>query len=98
MASRPPGPILPRRRRVVICEAKPSPARKFLMAGKSGLNITKDEDLPTLIDQYDAANWLGPMLQAFGPREVIIFSRALGQEVESWKRFAAALDTVLRTS
>ena len=68
-------------RRVVICEAKPSPARKFLMAGKSGLNITKDEDLPTFIDQYDAANWLGPMLQAFGPREVIIFSRALGQDV-----------------
>jgi DNA-binding PadR family transcriptional regulator len=24
--------------------------------------------------------------------------RALGNEVESWKRFAAALDTVLRTS
>ena len=30
--------------KVVVCEAKPSPARKFLMAGKSGLNITKDED------------------------------------------------------
>ena len=31
-------------RRVVVAEAKPSPARKFLMAGKSGLNLTKDED------------------------------------------------------
>lgn len=68
-------------RRVVICEAKPSPARKFLMAGKSGLNLTKDEELPAFIDQYDAANWLRPMLEAFGPREVIIFARALGQEV-----------------
>lgn len=68
-------------RRVVICEAKPSPARKFLMAGKSGLNITKDEDLSAFVAQYDAADWLRPMLQAFGPREVIIFSRALGQEV-----------------
>lgn len=29
--------------RVVIAEAMPSPARKFLMAGKSGLNLTKDE-------------------------------------------------------
>ena len=68
-------------RRVVICEAKPSPARKFLMAGKSGLNMTKDEDLAGFIDQYDAANWLRPMLEAFGPREVIILASALGQEV-----------------
>ena len=27
---------------VVITEAKPSLGRKFLMAGKSGLNLTKD--------------------------------------------------------
>ena len=29
--------------RVLIAEAKPSPGRKFLMAGKSGLNLTKAE-------------------------------------------------------
>lgn len=29
-------------RRVVVAEAMPTPARKFLMAGKSGLNLTKD--------------------------------------------------------
>ena len=28
---------------VVIIDAKPTYGRKFLMAGKSGLNITKDE-------------------------------------------------------
>ena len=28
---------------VVLAEARPSPARKFLMAGKSGLNLTKNE-------------------------------------------------------
>ena len=28
---------------VVVAEAMPTPARKFLMAGKSGLNLTKDE-------------------------------------------------------
>ena len=28
----------------VIAEAMPAPARKFLMAGKSGLNLTRDED------------------------------------------------------
>ena len=30
-------------RRVLVVEAMPTPARKFLMAGKSGLNLTKDE-------------------------------------------------------
>ena len=29
--------------RVTVAEAKPSPARKFLMAGKSGLNLTRRE-------------------------------------------------------
>jgi predicted flavoprotein YhiN len=29
---------------VVIADAMPSVGRKFLMAGKSGLNLTKDED------------------------------------------------------
>lgn len=28
---------------VVLAEAMPTPARKFLMAGKSGLNLTRDE-------------------------------------------------------
>ena len=30
-------------RRVLVAEAMTSPARKFLMAGKSGLNLTKAE-------------------------------------------------------
>lgn len=67
-------------RRVLVCEGKASPARKFLMAGKSGLNITKDEDRSSFIAEY-RNEWLRPMLAEFGPREVIIWSRALGQEV-----------------
>ncbi len=67
-------------RKVVVCEAKPSPARKFLMAGKSGLNITKDEDRSSFIAEY-RNEWLRPMLAEFGPREMIIWARALGQEV-----------------
>jgi uncharacterized flavoprotein (TIGR03862 family) len=66
--------------KVVVCEAKPSPARKFLMAGKSGLNITKDEDRSSFIAEY-RNEWLRPMLAEFGPREMIIWARALGQEV-----------------
>jgi uncharacterized flavoprotein (TIGR03862 family) len=67
-------------RKVLVCEAKPSPARKFLMAGKSGLNITKDEEFSTFLERFDT-DWLRPMLSDFGPREVVIFARALGQEV-----------------
>lgn len=68
-------------RRVVVAEARPSPARKFLMAGKSGLNVTKDEPLTDFIAHYDAPHWLAPMLAAFGPAQVQDWCRALGQDV-----------------
>ena len=66
--------------RVVVCEAKPSPGRKFLMAGKSGLNLTKDEPLEPFIAAYRAPR-LEPMLRAFGPDQVVDWCRGLGQEV-----------------
>lgn len=69
-------------RRVVICEAKATPARKFLMAGKSGLNLTKDEPLPAFTEHYaEASGWLAPMLAAFGPGAVQDWARDLGQPV-----------------
>lgn len=67
-------------RRVLVCEAKPSVARKLLMAGKSGLNVTKDEPLPRFATAYDS-DWLRPMLAAFGPDDVKAWCRNLGQEV-----------------
>lgn len=65
---------------VLVCEAKPTVARKFLMAGKSGLNVTKDEDWETFAARYDTPH-LRPILQDFGPQEVQAWCRALGQEV-----------------
>src|SRR6056297_3571215 len=68
--------------RVTVAEAKPSPARKFLMAGKSGLNLTKDERFEDFIAAYgDAAPALRPMLEAFGPAEVMAWAEALGQQL-----------------
>jgi hypothetical protein len=64
----------------LVVEAKPSPARKFLMAGKSGLNITKDEDPAAFAAAYDAG-WLAPILRAFGPAQVQDWARGLGQPV-----------------
>ncbi|MBN2760463.1 MAG: TIGR03862 family flavoprotein [Rhodobacteraceae bacterium] len=67
-------------RRVTICEAKPSPARKFLMAGKSGLNLLNAAPLPDQITTYsEAADWLAPMLRAFGPDQIHAWAEGLGQ-------------------
>lgn len=68
--------------RVVIAEAKPSIGRKLLMAGKSGLNLTKDEPAPTFLAAYgDAAGYLAPILAAFGPPEVRAWAEGLGQQM-----------------
>ncbi|MDO9639030.1 MAG: TIGR03862 family flavoprotein [Pseudotabrizicola sp.] len=67
-------------RRVVVTEAKPTPARKFLMAGKSGLNVTKDEPPFAFSAAFDS-DWLNPMLSNFGPEQVAQWCRDLGQDV-----------------
>lgn len=67
---------------VVIAEAKPSAGRKFLMAGKSGLNLTKDEPLEAFRNAYfQGADELAPMLQEFGPPQVQDWAQGLGQQV-----------------
>lgn len=67
---------------VRIAEQMPSAGRKFLMAGKSGLNLTKDEEMPAFLGAYGgAAAWLAPMLEAFGPDAVQDWARGLGQPV-----------------
>lgn len=69
-------------RKVTILEAKPSAGRKFLMAGKSGLNLTKDEPLDAFIRAYGAsADWLYPMVSQLDPVEVMAFAEDLGQPV-----------------
>lgn len=66
--------------KVVVCDVKPSIGRKFLMAGKSGLNVTKDESLLAFLSHYDAPA-LRSMLTDFGPTQVQDWCRGLGQEV-----------------
>ena len=67
-------------RRVVICEAKSSPARKFLMAGKSGLNLTKEQNFQVFSKTYGSAP-MERVLRDFGPSQVMDWCRGLGQEV-----------------
>ncbi len=67
-------------RQVVVCEAMATPARKFLMAGKSGLNLTKDQELAGFIRSYECEG-IAPMLAEFGPLAVMEWCRGLGQQV-----------------
>ncbi|MCV6825695.1 MULTISPECIES: TIGR03862 family flavoprotein [Halocynthiibacter] len=67
---------------VTVAEAKPSPARKLLMAGKSGLNLTKNEDEAQFLAAYeDIPQSLKASLLAFGPKEVIAWAEGLDQEL-----------------
>lgn len=67
---------------VMVAEAKPSVGRKFLMAGKSGLNLTKAENFNDFLAHYgNRAADLRPMLEAFGPQDVQDWARALGQDL-----------------
>lgn len=68
--------------RVTVFEGKPSLGRKFLMAGKSGLNLTNASDLALLMAAYaEAAPWLRPAIEGFGPNAIVDWATGLGQEM-----------------
>lgn len=63
---------------ITVYEQKPSAARKFLMAGKTGLNISHNEDLNTFISRYDHAEWLRPMVEQFHASDIQSWMKDLG--------------------
>ncbi len=66
---------------VTVYEAMPTVARKFLLAGKSGLNITHAEPYERFVTRFGtAANWLRPMLDGFTPSDVRDWADGLGTE------------------
>ena len=66
---------------VDLFDAMPSLGRKFLMAGKSGLNITHAEPFAAFMSRYgDARERLAPALSAFGPEAVRAWMAELGIE------------------
>ncbi|MCW9059547.1 MAG: TIGR03862 family flavoprotein [Gammaproteobacteria bacterium] len=65
--------------RVELFDAMPSVGRKFLMAGKGGMNITHAEALETFLDRYGARRAeLEPLLRAFGPAQLRAWMQWLG--------------------
>lgn len=64
--------------RVDIFEAMPSPARKFLMAGKSGLNITHTEPRDAFTTRYTPTERLAPYIERFDNLAIAAWMDGLG--------------------
>ena len=65
---------------VTVYERMKSPARKFLMAGRGGLNLTHSENFDKFIARYGpASEFLYPALHDFSPARLIEWSENLGE-------------------
>src|SRR6266481_5075841 len=82
---------------VTIYDRMPSVGRKFLLAGRGGLNLTHSEDLERLLGRYGAAAGpLRPAIEAFPPAALRAWSEGLGQTTfvgSSGRVFPAAFKT-----
>ncbi|MFC7396024.1 TIGR03862 family flavoprotein [Chelatococcus sp. GCM10030263] len=66
---------------VTIYERMPSPGRKFLMAGRGGLNLTHSEPLEHFLTRYGTAGArLAPAIQNFPPEALRDWCHGLGIE------------------
>jgi hypothetical protein len=66
--------------RVTVYDAMPSAGRKFLMAGRGGLNLTHSEQLAQFMARYrEAAPKLQAAIEAFSPDALRAWSEALGE-------------------
>jgi uncharacterized flavoprotein (TIGR03862 family) len=65
---------------VIVYERMPSAGRKFLMAGRGGLNLTHGENLARFMPRYGASEpHLATAIAAFPPARLRAFSEELGQ-------------------
>ena len=64
---------------VDVYDAMPSVGRKFLMAGKGGMNITHAEPLPAFLDRYGSRReQIKPLLDTFSPDALREWIHGLG--------------------
>jgi hypothetical protein len=67
--------------RVHLYDAMPSVGRKFLLAGRGGLNLTHSEPFDIFLGRFgERSARLEPMLRAFGPEAVRDWAHGLGIE------------------
>lgn len=67
--------------RVTIHDQMAAPARKFLLAGRGGLNLTHSEPLDQFLERYgEAQGFLEPAIRSFPPDSLIGWANGLGIE------------------
>ncbi len=67
--------------KITLFDAKPSAGRKFLQAGKGGLNLTHAEDFTLFTSRYfEAESFLRPALDNFSPDTMRLWAKELGFE------------------
>src|SRR3954467_3483942 len=67
--------------RVTICDAHPSVGRKFLIAGRGGLNLTHGEPVENFPARYgDQPERWRDLLREFGPNDLRAWADELGVE------------------
>ena len=65
---------------VTVYDRMPSPARKLLIAGRGGLNLTHSEPLARFVARYGAAaQRLKPIIEEFPPQALVAWAEGLGQ-------------------
>ncbi|TCK31704.1 hypothetical protein EV667_1815 [Ancylobacter aquaticus] len=65
---------------VSVYDRMPSPARKFLIAGRGGLNLTHSESRAPFLARYGgASDWLSPLIDAFPPARLREWASGLGE-------------------
>ncbi len=75
------GHLADRGHRVTIFDSMPSVGRKFLLAGRGGLNLTHSEPLDIFLTRYGAAEQaLSPLIRQLDPAGLREWSHALGEE------------------
>ena len=64
-----------------VFDSKPSAGRKFLQAGRGGLNLTHAEDFSLFSSRYfEASTLLAPALDIFSPSDMRLWAKNLGFE------------------
>jgi uncharacterized flavoprotein (TIGR03862 family) len=67
---------------VTVYDGMASLGRKFLLAGRGGLNLTHSEPLGAFLGRYgESQGWMGSMLAGLSPDDLRAWAESLGQEL-----------------
>jgi len=69
-----------RRHKVTVYDRMPNPGRKFLLAGRGGLNLTHTDDPEDFLARYrEASDWITPVIDGFSPEDLREWCDGLGE-------------------